>query len=535
LHILRSRDAFNNPIYEAEYAGYDEGDPNDPNDDSYLYYIRFYDLKDTLDVDASEGELQLYNGDLEQTYSWDVADLECLVEGHAECDGLHATSTGIMHELLVPVPLAEMQDGGTYRFVLSMKDDHLDKYRDHRKRWARDLNAVVDVYNIEWIKITYANGTSYPNGFTGDEIYVTRNVGTPPTSLPPLLIVKAKISPAKAGLHVWWNFTDPDEPAGHVPDDTDTVGNDNHGTGAGFSFAPFYSPIQNLVSTTDVNGETEVYFNATTYGGDNFNLWAFPYEGLNSIGNYKVTQTVTVWKQIVFEIEDNLEDYAYDPSSIAHELRQVYVEREETYGTGDIIPANDSRLWDGGAYGPIYEDIDDLAQVYDDDPNTDYQIIITRASNQASNYLREHEPYSSTTDYEHWDAPSGAMDWGKRNDQNTDKHELAPEENGPLSWARMESLGQPFLIFMYKDEVSADALCLGVTSVDDLKKMLWHETGHMLGLVHNDADGVHSIMNQTPYYGGQADLDLGRDRVNDMHWSDYEGSKVRQSYVPNSW
>jgi hypothetical protein len=92
--------------------------------------------------------LWLWNPDLEQIYTWDVADLECLVEGHDECDGLHATSTGITHELLVPVPLAEMQNCGTYRFVLSMKDDHLDKYRDHRKRWARDLNGSNDTVAI---------------------------------------------------------------------------------------------------------------------------------------------------------------------------------------------------------------------------------------------------------------------------------------------------------------------------------------------------------------------------------------------------
>jgi len=149
LDILRSRDAFNNPIYEAEYAGYDEGDPNDPNDDSYLYYIRFYDLKDTLDVDASEGELWLYDPDLEQIYTWDVASLECLIEGHTahdHHDGLHANSTGIMHELLVPVPVSLMQYAGDYRFVLHIKDDHLDKYRDHRKRWARDLNAREAIF-----------------------------------------------------------------------------------------------------------------------------------------------------------------------------------------------------------------------------------------------------------------------------------------------------------------------------------------------------------------------------------------------------
>jgi len=139
LDILRSRDAFNNPIYEAEYAGYDDGDPNDPNDDSYLYYIRFYDLKDTLDVDASEGELQLYDGDPKQIYAWDVTSLLCL--DHEDYDGLEADSMGITHNLLVPIPVSIMQDEGDYRFVLHMKDDHLDKYRDHRKRWARDLNA----------------------------------------------------------------------------------------------------------------------------------------------------------------------------------------------------------------------------------------------------------------------------------------------------------------------------------------------------------------------------------------------------------
>jgi hypothetical protein len=539
LHILRSRDAFNNPIYEAEYAGYDEGDPNDPNDDSYLYYIRFYDLKDILDVDASEGELWLYDTTFNIIRTWDVASLECLASGHSGGDGLDASSTGITHDLLVPVPIND----DAFIFVLHIKDDHPYKYRDHRERWALNLNSFIAA--IKWIKITQANGTAYPNGFTEENIYVTRNnYTTPPSSSPPVLTVKGKVTPARSGIKVAWFFEDPDEPAGHVPDDTDTVGNDNNGTDAGYYNGFPFTPNPTWTSTTDVNGETEVSFSATTYGGDNFKLCArVQYDPNNplSVGKYKVTQTVTVWKQIVFEIEDHLEDYAYDPSNIAHELRQVYVEREETYGTGDIIPTTDSRLsqgndgayWQNGVPAPF-----DLAQAYDDDPNTDYQLIVIRAESQALNYLRhiEKEPYSSTINYEHNDAASGAMDWATR--ATAPKDDLAPEENGNTALAHKEGPNQvpPFFILMYKDQISADALCLGVEASTHLKNTLWHETGHLLGLNDGLDSDYDSIMNQIPQYAGQDgqdDLDYARNLMISMHWSDGEAAKVRRDYVPN--
>jgi len=531
LDILRSRDAFNNPIYEAEYAGYDDnGTPEDDSDDKYIYYIRFYDLKDTLNVDASEGELQLYDTNFDMIRTWDVASLECLASGHSGGDGLDASSTGITHDLLVPVPIND----DAFIFVLHIKDDHPYKYRDHRKRCARDLNSSIPA--IKWIKITQVNDTEYPNGFTGEKIYVTRNnYFTPPRSSPPVLSVKAKVTPARSGIKVAWFFEDPDEPAGHVPDDTDTVGNDNNGTDAGYYNGFPFTPYPTWTSTTDVNGETEVSFSATTYGGDNFKLRArVQYDPNNplSVGKYKETQTVTVWKQIVFELEDHLEDYAYDPSSIAHELRQVYVEREETYGTEDIIPTTDSRLTDDGAYGPIEADRNTFVQDYDDDPNTDYQLIVTRAESQYLNYLRNKQPYSSTQTYDPPEprAPSGAMNWDTRG-----AGDLAPGEFGDVAVARSEGDGQPFAAIIYKDAISADAICLGVAQAAYLKFCLWHETGHLLGLNEREGSDYDSVMNQKEWYVNQETLDFARNLVISMHWSDGEAILVRGDYVPNDW
>ena len=144
LHIIRSRDANNNPIYEVEDAGYDDnGTPEDKGDDNHLYYIRYYDLKDTLNTYAKEGTLFLYNYDLEEIDHWNVTSLECLEPGHDVDDGLHASSTGITHKLLVRVPIGKIADEKAWLFLLSMKDDHPYNYRDHRRRWTKELNSLL--------------------------------------------------------------------------------------------------------------------------------------------------------------------------------------------------------------------------------------------------------------------------------------------------------------------------------------------------------------------------------------------------------
>ncbi|MCL6630773.1 MAG: hypothetical protein K6U00_14360, partial [Armatimonadetes bacterium] len=82
MDILRASDNQNNPIFEAEDQGYEKGDPEDPNDDNYIYLIRRYRLEDYVlmgeSKDASEGEVWLYNPDLEKVGTWEISSLQCL-------------------------------------------------------------------------------------------------------------------------------------------------------------------------------------------------------------------------------------------------------------------------------------------------------------------------------------------------------------------------------------------------------------------------------------------------------------------------
>lgn len=140
LSIMRANDDGGNPIYDAEYYGYDDKGTPEEDDDDYIYLIRYYQLRDNGNLDASEGEMWFYDPDLEKINTWNISSLECIT--HEANDGLHASAVGIQHALKVPVPVTMMDEGGTYRFVLHVKDDHAAYYRDHRARWAYNLNST---------------------------------------------------------------------------------------------------------------------------------------------------------------------------------------------------------------------------------------------------------------------------------------------------------------------------------------------------------------------------------------------------------
>ena len=144
LDIIRATDGQGQPIFDAEYDGYDDnGTPDNEADDNYIYIIRHYVLKDTLDTGAYEGVLWLYDPELNRVGSWDISSLVCI--NHGGCDGLGADASGIHHALRVPVSTSLMPYAGDYRFVLHIKDDHNTKYRDHRRRWAKELNGPSHV------------------------------------------------------------------------------------------------------------------------------------------------------------------------------------------------------------------------------------------------------------------------------------------------------------------------------------------------------------------------------------------------------
>jgi len=161
LSIIRAADGSGNPIYDAEYAGLDDGGtPEDPADDNYKYFVRSYVLKDTEGANASEGEIWLYDPDLLHVGTWDISTLPCR-NHNDEMDGLTASQAGLQHDLLVRVPVGAMSKGGTYRFVVHLKDGHPYDYRDHRERWALDLNTKYTIRKIEYMVFSFRGRTWY--------------------------------------------------------------------------------------------------------------------------------------------------------------------------------------------------------------------------------------------------------------------------------------------------------------------------------------------------------------------------------------
>jgi hypothetical protein len=146
LRAERANDENGDPIYDAEYYGYDDnGTPNDDSDDNYLYLLRTYILRDSDSKNAHSGQLQFYGHSLQLKQTWNVASLQCVAHS-MQCDGLTASASGTEHSLLVPVPatyIEELQDGEDGRLVLHVVDDHAEEYRDNQRRPALDLNQRV--------------------------------------------------------------------------------------------------------------------------------------------------------------------------------------------------------------------------------------------------------------------------------------------------------------------------------------------------------------------------------------------------------
>ncbi|MFA0753672.1 MAG: hypothetical protein IMHGJWDQ_001451, partial [Candidatus Fervidibacter sp.] len=70
--------------------------------------------------------------------SWVVSGLWCVE--HEATDGLKAHPEGLLHGVILRVPVSVMEKAGVYRFVLHFYDDYADSYKNHQVKAALDRN-----------------------------------------------------------------------------------------------------------------------------------------------------------------------------------------------------------------------------------------------------------------------------------------------------------------------------------------------------------------------------------------------------------
>jgi hypothetical protein len=223
--IERAVDENGEQVFEAEYYGYDDNGTEGEEDDGHLYFIRWYvlkcgsaqydndgdalidrdgdgwikedwvdgrdndedglvdedplgwdeDMPDGVDndgdgrvdedgpdpVNASQGQVLLYDPDLELVASWDLGSLLCLE--HNANDGLVASLEGVRHGVLVRVPVSLMQKAGTYRFVLRVWDNHAHLHKDHQVKPTLEINSEWHKWQITDVGFYYdLNGNGNP-------------------------------------------------------------------------------------------------------------------------------------------------------------------------------------------------------------------------------------------------------------------------------------------------------------------------------------------------------------------------------------
>jgi hypothetical protein len=95
---------------------YDDKGTEDESDDEEFLVVE-YVLKS--DRNASSGEIWLYDPDLNRIGRWDIY-------------GLTASPTGIQHTIFIPISLSLFTKEGIYWIVLFFKDNHIDRYRNHK-------------------------------------------------------------------------------------------------------------------------------------------------------------------------------------------------------------------------------------------------------------------------------------------------------------------------------------------------------------------------------------------------------------------
>ncbi|MFH1514986.1 MAG: hypothetical protein ABIG42_05945, partial [bacterium] len=122
--------------------------------------------------------------------------------------------------------------------------------------------------------------------------------------------------PPGAGVQIEWSFTDPDEPTSRKAADessnweTDTIPNDNHGSGAGFRDGAGLSST--ITTVTDGTGTSTVRFRTSTWAGDNYIIWAKRTTTQESASS----PLITVWRKYLIR-NDNMRSSGGTPGYYA--------------------------------------------------------------------------------------------------------------------------------------------------------------------------------------------------------------------------
>jgi len=399
----------------------------------------------------------------------------------------------------------------------------------------------------------YREKAGQPRAFAPNRMYVqTRDVlnnGKATTDvIRANVVVTAKVTPKDGAKKVYWSWSDPDEPEGAVPNDKDDDGGDNRG-GNGiflkFKTSDFDRP--DAASSPDADGLVKVRFAGTDFGGDNFIVGAGSGPGANNserfAGSCARSKTLTVWKWHILEESSKLAGLPI-PIDIKAELEQVYVEIEYVSKTGtDINPVEHRTVLltvGGYTYGPVlqaeHEALADsplLAQK----PEFS-QVVITRAMRPENDLIDANSlakiPFRVGVNYVY----KGALD-------RTDDIDLGEVgvfgsvlatffERGGVPRRRSFQLWHDTINVLLAAMKSHDAT---LTFEDVWKDFYWHESTHLLGLKHEDAENRdRDIAAAGNILGRGNDPDAGiKDmarRAKNHRWFDKGALKVRKDYIP---
>ncbi|MER3501091.1 MAG: hypothetical protein C4295_06350, partial [Candidatus Fervidibacterota bacterium] len=85
---------------------------------------------------------------------------------HEATDGLKAHPEGLLHGVILRVPVSVMEKAGVYRFVLHFYDDYADSYKNHQVKAALEVNILIQ----QRYGLVILIDDSTPTGTGGGEI-----------------------------------------------------------------------------------------------------------------------------------------------------------------------------------------------------------------------------------------------------------------------------------------------------------------------------------------------------------------------------